>query len=387
MVTASLTTALFVSLPTAFFVLLARRSKRRKAFAFLPGKVVWITGASSGLGEQLAISAAASGAVGLILSGRREDALERVKTTCEETARDAAAADSRDGVARVEVLPFDVADLEFAEKEAALRALQFFGRVDALVLNAGISTRGSIEETPLEVEQRVMTVNYFGPAGLAKGLLRATRAAATAVQNAAETAAGAAPSEVAAAAARSSNSSGTEPPPDAVRFVVINSVQGKFGMAFRSSYAASKHALVGFFDSLRAEHAHRGVGVLNVFPGYVRTSLSVNALTADGSKYARMDDTTARGRDPREVADDVWQAVAEGKDEVVIADLKTNVAVLLRALAPRTLFGIMAKRALKARAGKWPCPSPGLLRNDAFNADPGGTFGHGANGELGGYQK
>lgn len=53
--------------------------------------------------------------------------------------------------------------------------------------------------------------------------------------------------------------------------MVINSVQGKFGMAFRSSYAASKHALVGFFDCLRAEHAHRGVGVLNVFPGYVRT--------------------------------------------------------------------------------------------------------------------
>eukprot|EP00752_Nemacystus_decipiens_P011112 g9873.t1 len=343
MVTASLTTALFVSLPTVFFVLLARRSKRRKNF--LPGKVVWITGASSGLGEQLAISAAARGAGGLILSGRREDALERVKRVCEETARDRAAAAPGDGAAvRVEVLPFDVADLEFVEKEAAARAIQLFGRVDAFVLNAGISTRGSIEDTPLEVEKRVMTVNYFGPAGLAKGLLKATREAAA---TAATTASGEASSGV-GASSRSSGSPEAEAPPEAVRFVVINSVQGKFGMAFRSSYAASKHALVGFFDCLRAEHAHRGVGVLNVFPGYVRTSLSVNALTADGSKHAQMDETTAKGRDPKEVADDVWQAVAEGKEEVVLADLKTNVAVLLRALAPRTLFGIMAKRALKA---------------------------------------
>lgn len=103
--------------------------------------MVWITGASSGIGEQLAISAAARGAAGLILSGRREDALERVKRICEETAKDtAAAAARRDGVeARIEVFPFDVADLEFVEKEAAARAIQLFGRVDALVLNAGVS--------------------------------------------------------------------------------------------------------------------------------------------------------------------------------------------------------------------------------------------------------
>lgn len=93
--------------------------------------MVWITGASSGLGEQLAISAAAGGAEGLILSGRREDALERVKGACEATAKDREV--------RVRLLPFDVADLEFVEKEAAARALGMFGRVDALVLNAGVS--------------------------------------------------------------------------------------------------------------------------------------------------------------------------------------------------------------------------------------------------------
>lgn len=108
--------------------------------AYLPGKIVWITGASSGLGEQLAISAAAGGAAGLILSGRREDALDRVKKACEETAATCHKGSSkREGGVRVEVLPFDVADLEFAEREAAARAVQLFGSVDALVLNAGVS--------------------------------------------------------------------------------------------------------------------------------------------------------------------------------------------------------------------------------------------------------
>ncbi|CAN0069796.1 unnamed protein product, partial [Ectocarpus fasciculatus] len=332
-----------------------------RRIAYLPGKVVWITGASSGLGEQLAISAAAGGAEGLILSGRREDALERVKGACEATAKD------REVCIRVGLLPFDVADLEFVEKEAAARALGMFGRVDALVLNAGISTRGSVAETPLEVDRRVMAVNYFGPVGLAKGLLDATRGSTPpeTPTTATSTGATAVPATPATAAAdTSAKGSGSGPIETAaggpgaatsgsegVRFVVINSVQGKFGMANRSSYAASKHALVGFFDSLRAEQAQRRVGVLNIFPGYVRTSLSVNALTADGTKHAQMDATTAQGRDPREVADEIWQAASEGQDEVVIADLKTKVAVLLRALAPRVLFRILAKRALKAKEG------------------------------------
>ncbi|CBN75849.1 conserved unknown protein [Ectocarpus siliculosus] len=362
MVATSLTTILLVvSLPPALMLVLTRVTGKRR-IAYLPGKVIWITGASSGLGEQLAISAAAGGAEGLILSGRREDALERVKGACEATAKDREV--------RVRLLPFDVADLEFAEKEAAARALGMFGRVDALVLNAGISTRGSVAETPLEVDRRVMAVNYFGPVGLAKGLLEATRdlpppetrKTATSTGATAVLATPTTPPE-ATAADTFAKGSGSGPTTTAaggpgagsgsegVRFVVVNSVQGKFGMANRSSYAASKHALVGFFDSLRAEQARRGVGVLNIFPGYVRTSLSVNALTADGTKHAQMDATTAQGRDPREVADEIWQAVSEDQDEVVIADLKTKVAVLLRALAPRVLFRIMAKRALKAKEG------------------------------------
>ncbi|CAM9511403.1 unnamed protein product [Laminaria digitata] len=317
--------------------------RRRPTRSYLAGKVVWITGASSGLGEQLAIAAAAGGARGIIISGRREDALERVRQACE----DARPSGWEGGAGGVRVLPFDVGDLGFVEKEATTRAVGEFGTVDSLVLNAGISTRGSVEETSLDVDKRVMDVNYFGAVGLAKGLLAAC----------------APPPPLAPAGAGGRVGGKTGPSGGGgggdggggwtgadVRFVVVNSVQGKFGMAFRSSYAASKHALVGFFDCLRAERALQGIGVLSVFPGYVRTSLSMNALTGDGSQHAKMDATTASGRDPREIADLIWEAAAGGKEEMVVADLKTNVAVLLRVLAPRVLFGIMAKRAAKKGA-------------------------------------
>lgn len=121
-----------------------------------------------------------------------------------------------------------------------------------------ISTRGSVEETSLEVDKRVMDVNYFGAVGLAKGLLQAC----------------APPLRVPAGAGGKTEPSGGDGggwTGAEVRFIVVNSVQGRFGMAFRSSYAASKHALVGFFDCLRAERALQGIGVLSVFPGYVRT--------------------------------------------------------------------------------------------------------------------
>ena len=124
--------------------------------------------------------------------------------------------------------------------------------------------RGSVEETSLDVDKRVMDVNYFGAVGLAKGLLEAC---APPLQ---------APAEGWGARGQTGRSGGGSGGGGVwtgadVRFIVVNSVQGKFGVAFRSSYAASKHALVGFFDCLRAERASQGIGVLNVFPGYVRT--------------------------------------------------------------------------------------------------------------------
>lgn len=110
---------------------------RRTAASYLSGKIVWVTGASSGLGEQLAITAARSGAAGVILSGRRHDALERVRQAC-EAARPAEGGgeERRVGVARV--LAFDMGELDGLE-EKARKAVSEFGRVDVLALNAGVS--------------------------------------------------------------------------------------------------------------------------------------------------------------------------------------------------------------------------------------------------------
>ena len=123
--------------------------------------------------------------------------------------------------------------------------------------NRKISTRGSVEETSLDVDKRVMDVNYFGAVSLAKGLLEACAPPL--------------PTRAGEVGGQAGPNGGGGWAGSGVRFIIVNSVQGKFGMAFRSSYAASKHALVGFFDCLRAERAQQGIGVLSVFPGYVRT--------------------------------------------------------------------------------------------------------------------
>jgi dehydrogenase/reductase SDR family member 7B len=126
---------------------------------------------------------------------------------------------------------------------------------------------------------------------------------------------------------------------------VISSVQGKLGIPFRTSYAASKHALQGYFDGLRAELAGSDICVTTVSPGYVKTALSMNALNADGSKYNKMDDTTAGGMDPEDVARMVLLSMARKEADVILADSKTCIAVQLKALFPEFVAWIMRKRA------------------------------------------
>ncbi|CAM9716401.1 unnamed protein product [Heterosigma akashiwo] len=127
----------------------------------------------------------------------------------------------------------------------------------------------------------------------------------------------------------------------------INSVQGLFGIHHRTTYAASKHALRGYFDALRAEVAFDKIGVTQVYPGYVNTNLSKNAILGDGKNYGTTDQTTASGMDPSYVASAVLMAVSEGRKEVILADAKTKFACLLRGLAPNLLFKILEKRAKK----------------------------------------
>lgn len=286
----------------------AASSSQRGLFG---GKVVWVTGASSGLGEQLALQAAASPCEKLILSGRRASALETVADACVLASGGAMKRDA------VTVLPFDLGD-RTCLAGAVSRALEVADRIDILVNNGGVSHRGNALGTTLDVDEALMNVNYFGAVALAKGVLPGMR----------ERSAG--------------------------HIVVVNSVQGKLGVANRTAYAASKHALAGFFDCLRAEldAEGSGVSVSCIYPGYIRTNLSLNALTGDGAKHGVMDATTESGLDAVEAAQQVWQAVAQGRPEFVMAPLKVKLACVLRALAPSTLFHMVAKREKRSMGHK-----------------------------------
>jgi short-subunit dehydrogenase len=179
------------------------------------------------------------------------------------------------------VLPLDVAATETHEAAAA-EVERRVGPVDLLVHSAGISQRGTAAETGLHVDRRIMEVNYFGAVSLTKAVLPTMLAAGRG------------------------------------HIAVISSVVGVFGTPQRSAYAASKHALHGFFDSLRAEVYDAGLRVTLVCPGYVRTEITRHALTADGTPYDRMDAAQEHGMAPALCAQHILTALEEEKNEVYI---------------------------------------------------------------------
>ncbi|CAG0924020.1 unnamed protein product [Notodromas monacha] len=181
--------------------------------------------------------------------------------------------------------------------------------------NAAIKTlmqafyRGDIVSTHLAVDVKLMAVNYFGQVALCKALL---------------------PGMIAQGGGS---------------IVVIGSVQGKIALPHRSCYAASKHALQAFCDSMRAETSSRNVFVTVVNPGYVRTGLSENAMTADGSKYGSMDSTTANGMSPDSVAKRTIKAIILREKEVTVSGIAPKAATWLRSVLPSLYFFIMEFRA------------------------------------------
>jgi len=229
------------------------------------GKSIWITGASSGIGEALALAFSKAGAR-LLLSSRRPSELERVRLACH-----------RPDAHRI--LPLD---LERSQDFPTLarEAVGLMGTIDILINNAGVSQRGLAKDTPPEVERRLLEIGYFGPVFLTKALLPHLTGRGCG------------------------------------RIVVVSSVMGYVGTPMRSSYSASKHALHGYFDSLRAELWGSGVGVTLACPGYVRTAVSENALLSDGAPQGRQDRPKGRGIEASACAAAILRAVARGRDEV-----------------------------------------------------------------------
>jgi NADP-dependent 3-hydroxy acid dehydrogenase YdfG len=255
--------------------------------------VVWVTGASSGIGEAAARRFHEEGAH-VVLSGRRTDALERTVAACA-------------GGGQTLVLPFDVTD-ESAISAAKDAVLDRFGQVDILFNNAGITQRARVADAELAVYRTMMDVNYFGPLMLTKAVL---------------------PSML-----------------DRGRghLVCTTSVAGKYGSPMRSGYNAAKHAAHGFFDSLREEVADRGIDVTLIVPGAVRTNVSINALRGDGSRYDKMDPFLETGMSPDACADRILSAVERRKREVLIADGVARRNVILKRWSPALLSWTTRRR-------------------------------------------
>ncbi|MEN8704136.1 MAG: SDR family oxidoreductase [Polaribacter sp.] len=255
-------------------------------------KTIWVTGASSGIGKALAIELAVQGAQ-LIVSSRKKQDLELVKNACKNPNK-------------VKVIPLDLEDftnLKLVTKEA----IAAFGKIDILVNNGGISQRSLVKDTGIQVDKRIMDINYLGNVALAKALL---------------------PHFIA-------NKSG--------QFVITTSIVGKIGTPLRSSYAASKHALHGFYDSLRAEHFNDNIAVTLVCPGFVKTNISKNALTGDGSPQDKMDHATANGIQPDRFAKLMAKAIKQKKEEIYISGAKEKLGVYVKRWMPK-VFSVMIRK-------------------------------------------
>jgi len=257
-------------------------------------QVVWVTGASSGIGEQLAYRLAQQGAR-LVLSARNADRLAQVAAGC-------------GGEAVARVVPLDLAAHDTLERRAA-EARAAFGRIDVLVNNAGLSQRARAADTHWSVDERLVDVDYLGPVILTKALL----------PHWAEREQG--------------------------HVVVVSSVAGRFGVPLRSGYSGAKFALRGFFEALRAEVAGQGISVTMVYPGFVHTDLSRHALLGDGTPQGTMDAATRAGIPADVCAWRIADAIHAKRREVVIAGFRERLAVLLQRFAP----GLLARAIRTAR--------------------------------------
>lgn len=260
-------------------------------------KVVWVTGATSGIGEALVLEFAKRGAK-LVLSARRELELKAVA----EKAK-------ANGAADVWVQPLDLAD-NSTLIPAVERVLEQAGRVDVLMNNGGISQRSKALDTPLEVDRRIMEIDFFGTVALTKAVLPQMLA----------------------------NGGG--------HIGVTSSLVGKFGSPYRSAYAAAKHALHGFYDSLRAELHDQGLKVTIFCPGFIKTEISVNALTGSGQKLGEMDDAQANGMSASECARRMVKAMSQGRNEVYIGG-KERMGIYVKRLFPNLFARIIRKAKVR----------------------------------------
>lgn len=255
-------------------------------------QVVWITGASSGIGEALAYACAKEGSR-LVLSARNEEALQRVKTACQLPDE------------QVLIVPLDLAEHE-AMSSKVEQVMQHFGRIDQLVNNAGISQRSLLKDTEFAVFKKLIDIDYLGTVALTKAVLPIF------IQQ------------------------------QSGHFSAVTSLMGKFASPLRSGYCGAKHALHGFFDALRMEHHDDQIKVTLICPGFIQTNVSMNALTGDGSPQQTMDQATSKGIPVDRCAQKIIRGIKANRHEVIVAR-KERLGIFLKRFFPRLLHEFVRK--------------------------------------------
>ena len=254
-------------------------------------KTIWITGASSGIGKALALTFSSLGAK-IVLSSRNEDELLKVANQCSTETL---------------IIPLDLAKQDnFIE--ATKKVCEKFKTIDYLINNGGISQRSRATETNLEVDRLLMEINYFGTIALTKAVLPI-------MQN-----------------------------QQRGHIITISSLSGKFGFFLRSAYAAAKFAQVGFFESLRLEEEKNNINVSIVFPGFVRTNISQNALSGSGKKHGVLDNNQDKGISPDKCAQDIVNGILDNKHEIYSGG-KEVWMVQLKRFFPKLFYFILKKQS------------------------------------------
>lgn len=239
--------------------------KKNKIFT---GKVAWITGASSGIGEALVHEFVNRGAT-VIASSNDPAGLERVKLS------------SGDCSSMVHCVPFDLSDTS-GIKDIVEKQLKSEGRIDYLLNIGGISQRARIEETPLWLDRKIFEINYFGTIALTKAIL---------------------PYMI-------EQKSG--------HVLATSSITGRFGFPLRSAYSASKQALHGFIETLYLENKISNIRASVIIPGRVRTSISIHALDGQGKEHGKLDDGQANGILPSKAAEIIIRGILRNRREILV---------------------------------------------------------------------
>jgi dehydrogenase/reductase SDR family protein 7B len=256
------------------------------------GKVAWITGASSGIGESLVYEFMRRGAT-VVASSNDMPGLERVRAACADKS------------AMVHCVPFDLADTSEINKIVE-QQISTLGRIDFLLNLGGISQRARIDETPMWLDRKIFEINYFGTIALTKAIL-----------------------------------------PYMIRqqsghILATSSISGRFGFPLRSAYSASKQALHGFFETLYLENKRFNIKSTVIIPGRVRTSISFHALDAEGKEHGKMDDGLAKGISPGKAAQIIINGIARNKREILVG--KSELILLhIRRYFPWLFFRIADK--------------------------------------------